>query len=142
MIDFCKNMSSVFFSLLIIFLLCTPELLSIKANASEESLGPILRGEIWYGNASWYGPKFHGKRTSSGEKFNKYELTAAHQFLPFNTHVLVTNLRNNKSVIVRINDRGPYKGNRIIDLSEGAANEIEAKQEGITYVKVRVLPKA
>ena len=80
-----------------------------------------LRGEIWYGNASWYGSKFHGKKTSSGEKFNKRELTAAHRFLPFNTKVLVTNLKNKKSVVVRINDRGPFIDNRIIDLSEEAA---------------------
>ena len=99
-----------------------------------------LRGEVWYGNASWYGGMFHGKKTSSGEKYNKRELTAAHRFLPFNTHVIVTNLQNNKSVIVRINDRGPFSKNRIIDLSEEAAKLIDGKKQGITYVKVQVLP--
>jgi len=98
-----------------------------------------LRGEIWYGVASWYGPRFHGKKTSNGERFSKHGLTAAHKTLPFNTRVLVTNLKNNKSVIVRINDRGPFMGDRIIDLSEEAAKVIEAKQAGLSYIKLQVL---
>ena len=98
-----------------------------------------LRGEVWYGNASWYGPKWHGKTTSNGETFNKNKLTAAHRSLPFNTKVVVTNLKNNKSVVVRINDRGPFKPGRIIDLSEEAADKIGSKKEGIAYVKLRVL---
>ena len=98
-----------------------------------------LRGEVWYGNASWYGPKWHGKTTSNGERFNRNKLTAAHKSLPFNTKVVVTNLKNNKSVVVRINDRGPYKPGRIIDLSEEAADKIDAKRDGIAYVKLRVL---
>lgn len=98
-----------------------------------------LRGEVWYGNASWYGPKWHGRTTSNGEKFNKNKLTAAHKSLPFNTMVLVTNLKNNKSVVVRINDRGPFKPGRIIDLSEEAADKIGAKRDGIAYVKLRIL---
>ena len=98
-----------------------------------------LRGEVWYGNASWYGPKWQGKITSSGEKFNRNKLTAAHPSLPFNTMVQVTNLKNNKSVVVRINDRGPFKGGRIIDLSEKAADVIRSKHDGIAYVKLRIL---
>ena len=98
-----------------------------------------LRGEIWYGNASWYGGRWHGRKTSNGEKFNKRELTAAHQTLPFNTKVRVTNMKNNKSVIVRINDRGPFHGGRIIDLSEKAAEKIESKRPGIAHVKVQVI---
>ena len=98
-----------------------------------------LRGEVWYGNASWYGPKWHGKTTSNGEKFNKNKLTAAHKSLPFNTMVVVTNLKNNKSVVVRINDRGPFKQGRIIDLSEEAADKIGSKKDGIAYVKLRIL---
>lgn len=99
----------------------------------------VLRGQIWYGNASWYGPHWHGRTTSSGETFNKNKLTAAHRTLPFNTMVKVTNLKNNKSVIVRVNDRGPFKAGRIIDLSEEAADKIDAKKQGISYVKVQVL---
>ncbi len=101
-----------------------------------------LRGEIWYGNASWYGAKFQGRKTSNGEKFNKNKLTAAHRELPFNTKVLVTNLQNNKSVIVRINDRGPFKSTRIIDLSEEAAEKLDLKKQGIAYVKVQVVTPA
>ena len=101
-----------------------------------------LRGEVWYGNASWYGHRFQGKKTSNGEKFNKNKLTAAHKFLPFNTKVLVTNLQNNKSVVVRINDRGPFKTGRIIDLSEKAADKIGTKKEGISYIRLQVLTPA
>jgi len=73
------------------------------------------------GMASWYGPGFHGRRTASGETFNSSGLTAAHRYLPFGTRVRVTNLRNGRSVVVRINDRGPFSGGRVIDLSRGAA---------------------
>ena len=120
--------------------------LSARANFKDEVRDILdygredgLRGEIWYGNASWYGPHWHGRTTSSGEKFNKNELTAAHKTLPFNTKVKVTNLKNNKSVVVRVNDRGPFKAGRIIDLSEKAADKIDAKKQGISYVKVQVL---
>ena len=76
------------------------------------------------GIASWYGPGFQGKKTASGEKFNQYALTAAHKSLPLGSRVRVTNLATNDSVIVRINDRGPYVHGRIIDLSKGAAQAI------------------
>jgi putative cell wall-binding protein len=76
------------------------------------------------GEASWYGPGFHGRRTASGETFDRNALTAAHRTLAFGTRVRVTNLENGRQVIVRINDRGPFHGNRVIDLSERAANEI------------------
>src|SRR5918995_7022236 len=72
------------------------------------------------GTASWYGPGFHGRTTANGERYNMYELTAAHRSLPFGTKVRVTNRMNGKSVVVRINDRGPYGGGRVIDLSRGA----------------------
>lgn len=94
-----------------------------------------------YGIASWYGPTFHGRTTANGEIFNKDGLTAAHRTLPFNTKVLVTNLKNNKSVIVRINDRGPYIEGRVIDLSEESAHRIDSKLQGIAYVKLLVLNK-
>ena len=76
------------------------------------------------GVASWYGPGFHGKKTASGERFNQYALTAAHKTLPLGSRVKVTNLSNNESIVVRINDRGPYAHRRIIDLSKGAAQAI------------------
>lgn len=100
-----------------------------------------LRGEIWYGNASWYGKKWQGRKTSNGERFDRYELTAAHRTLPFHTKVKVTNMKNNKSVIVRVNDRGPFKNGRIIDLSEKAAETIDAIKDGIASVKLQVIDK-
>ncbi len=92
------------------------------------------------GQASWYGGKFHGRKTASGERFNKRALTAAHRQLRFGTKVRVTNLSNGKSVIVRINDRGPFgKRKRIIDLSEAAAEAIGMKQSGVAKVRLDVL---
>lgn len=89
------------------------------------------------GLASYYGPKFHGKCcTASGETVNMYSLTAAHRTLPFGSRVRVTNLRNRRSIIVRINDRGPYYGSRIIDLSKTAFDRIALKDKGV--IKVRL----
>jgi len=76
------------------------------------------------GRASWYGPGFHGRRTASGETFNTNELTAAHRTLPFGTKVRVVNKKTGKSVVVRINDRGPYAHGRVIDLSKASAQAI------------------
>jgi len=89
------------------------------------------------GVASYYGPKFHGKKTASGEVFDMYKLTAAHRTLPFGTRVRVTNLENSKSVVVRINDRGPFIKGRIIDLSFEAARRIGIT--GLAKVKLIVL---
>ena len=88
------------------------------------------------GDASWYGEKFQGKATASGEPFDMYAYTAAHRTLPFGTVLTVTNLSNNKSVEVRINDRGPFKDNRIVDLSYQAAKEIGLVQEGVAEVSI------
>ncbi len=92
------------------------------------------------GKASWYGPKFHGKETASGEKFDRNGLTAAHRDLPFGTRVRVTNTHNGRAIIVRINDRGPYSRGRLIDLSEGAARKIGMMRAGTARVLVEVLP--
>lgn len=91
------------------------------------------------GGASWYGPGFHGRLSASGETFNQNALTAAHRTLPFGTRVLVTNLNNGRQVTVRINDRGPYAGRRIIDLSAGAAAEIGLIDSGVATVQLDVL---
>jgi len=91
------------------------------------------------GIASWYGPNFHGKKTANGEIYNMYALTAAHKLLPFNTRVLVTNLSNNKQVVVRINDRGPFVKNRIIDLSYLAAKKIQMITTGTAPVLLKVI---
>lgn len=91
------------------------------------------------GLASWYGPDFHGKATSNKEIYNMYDLTAAHNTLPFGTQVMVTNLDNGKSVVVRINDRGPFVKNRLIDLSFAAARVLGMVGTGTAPVKVEVL---
>jgi len=91
------------------------------------------------GIASWYGEKFHGKRTSNSEIYDMNKLTAAHKKLPFNTLVEVENLENNKRVIVRINDRGPFVKNRIIDLSFKAARRIEIDKTGTAPVNIRII---
>jgi rare lipoprotein A len=92
------------------------------------------------GMASWYGPGFHGGKTANGEQFSTHERTAAHTTLPLPSVVRVTNLRNNKSTIVRINDRGPFARGRIIDLSKAAAEDIDMLGEGIGRVRVQYLP--
>lgn len=91
------------------------------------------------GVASWYGPKFHAKKTSNGEIYNMYANTAAHKTLPMNTMVKVHNLENGKSTIVRINDRGPFVSGRIIDLSNKAAHAIDMVKRGTAKVKITVL---
>lgn len=96
-------------------------------------------GDTFEGIASWYGPDFHSKKTSNGEIYNMYDMTAAHKTLPMNTVVRVNNLENGKSIIVRINDRGPFVKGRIIDLSNKAAHEIDMVRKGTAKVKVTVL---
>jgi len=96
-------------------------------------------GDDFDGIASWYGPDFHSKKTSNGEVYNMYDMTAAHKTLPMNTVVKVDNLENGKSIIVRINDRGPFVRGRIIDLSNKAAHEIDMVRRGTSKVKITVL---
>lgn len=91
------------------------------------------------GIASWYGTKFHGRRTSSGEPYNMYEMTAAHATLPIPAYVQVTNLRNGRKVVVRVNDRGPFHDNRLIDLSYVAALKLGIVDAGTGLVEVRAL---
>lgn len=96
-------------------------------------------GDVFKGNASWYGPDFHGKLTSNGETYNMYDMTAAHKTLPMNTIVKVTNLRNGKTAVVRVNDRGPFIATRIIDLSNKAAHKIDMVGAGTAPVSIEVL---
>ncbi len=93
----------------------------------------------FYGIASYYGDEFHGRKTASGEVFNQNEFTAAHRTLPFGTIVKVTYPETEKSVIVRINDRGPFKADRVIDLSRSAANELGLVRSGTGAVEVVVM---
>lgn len=91
------------------------------------------------GLASWYGPKYHGRTTASGERYNMFDLTAAHRTLPFGTRLRVTNLLNGKQVLVRVNDRGPFVKGRVIDVSYEAAKRLEMTQAGVVRVRVEVL---
>jgi len=97
------------------------------------------KGYVKRGLASWYGKKFHGRRTSNGERYNMYAMTAAHKTLPLPTYVRVTNLRNGRSTVVRVNDRGPFHGNRIIDLSYSAARKLGMAAKGVEMVEIRTI---
>jgi rare lipoprotein A len=95
--------------------------------------------QVSSGQASWYGPGFYGNRTASGEVLRPGTLTAAHRTLPFGTLVRVTNLGNGRTAVVRINDRGPFHGTRVIDLAHGAASELGVASSGIAKVRLEVL---
>ena len=96
-------------------------------------------GQSWTGKASYYGKKYHGKTTANGETFNMYAMTAAHRTLPFGTVVEVTNLSNNRTCQVRINDRGPFISGRIIDLSLWAARRIDMVEQGVVDVRIEIV---
>ena len=98
-------------------------------------------GHVETGIASWYGKKFHGRRTSSGEPYDMYTLTAAHRHLPLPIFARVTNLENGRSTVVRINDRGPFVGDRIIDLSYAAAVRLDMVDQGTARVRVETLSR-
>jgi rare lipoprotein A len=128
-----------------------------SANASEDAAGkmdhslsaaapltadaPDVSDFKQQGRASWYGPRFHGRRTASGERYDKNALTAAHRSLPLSSFVRVTNTSNQKSVIVRINDRGPFHRGRIIDLSQAAASVLGLQRAGTAKVQVKGLSR-
>jgi rare lipoprotein A len=109
----------------------TPKAKTPKASKSEPKPYQV-------GNASWYGKQFHGRTTASGEDYDMFELTAAHRKLPLGSFVKVTNLKNGKWVIVRINDRGPYVGNRIMDLSYSAARMLSFR-DGVERVRIDLI---
>ena len=96
-------------------------------------------GHLERGLASWYGKKFHGRRTSSGERYDMYGMTAAHKSLPLPSYVRVTNLENGRSAVVKVNDRGPFHGSRVIDLSYSAAKKIGVVAKGTAMVEVRAI---
>lgn len=118
-----------------------------KKNAKKTSSpkvgksAPAKPGYVEEGMASWYGKRFHGRKTANGERFNMNALTAAHRTLPFGTMVKVTNLGNKKTVTVRINDRGPWVKNRIIDLSYAAAKQIGMIEKGCVKVRIETVSK-
>jgi peptidoglycan lytic transglycosylase len=117
----------------------TPQPVPEKAPEPAPGTRPDAASQT--GEASWYGEPHHGRRTASGEIFDMHQLTAAHRTLPLGTRVIVTNLRNGRSVEVRVNDRGPHVAGRIIDLSYAAARELGAVGGGTIPVRVRVLSR-
>jgi rare lipoprotein A len=109
---------------------------------SFEGLRPDLGSFEQRGMASWYGKGFHGRKTANGERFDMRAMTAAHPSLPLDSWVLVRNLRNGKVAVVRINDRGPYHGNRVLDVSYGAAKRLGFTEHGSTQVEIRRLSRS
>ena len=164
---FCKNSRNIFFITFLILIQGCTSSIEVAANLGKKYLVPkeekkriqkpiykigkkySVGGKYYYpkkdlyynktGIASWYGPKFHGKLTANGEIYNQYALTAAHKTLPLPSAVKVTNLKNNKSIVLRINDRGPFVNDRIIDLSSKAADILDLKREGTGLVRVQIL---
>jgi len=164
---FCKNSRNIFFITFLILIQGCTSSVEVAANLGKKYLIPkeekkriqkpiykigkkySVGGKYYYpkkdlyynktGIASWYGPKFHGKLTANGEIYNQYALTAAHKTLPLPSAVKVTNLKNNKSIVLRINDRGPFVNDRIIDLSSKAADILDLKREGTGLVRVQIL---
>ncbi len=108
---------------------------------SERAVTPVPKEPTasLVGMASYYGNKFEGRKTANGEIYRGENLTAAHQTLPFGTHLRVTNLRNGESVVVRVNDRGPFVANRILDLSLAAAQKLQIIQAGVSLVQIEIL---
>ena len=121
----------------VVRLRATPAATGALADPPQPSARRLLSGHALDGIASYY---WQGQKTASGEPFDKTALTAAHPTLPFNTRVRVTHAASGRSVVVRINDRGPFKAGRVIDLSERAADILEMKRKGIARVKLEVLP--
>jgi rare lipoprotein A len=118
-----------------------PKLRPYVVNGKRYYPIPDSEGFVQFGLASWYGKKFHGRPTASGETYNMYGVSAAHKTLPIGTYVSVLNLSNNKRIIVHINDRGPFVKGRIIDLSYGAAKNIDLIGPGVARVKIVALGK-
>lgn len=112
------------------------------AEAQSQMHGLLPTAQRISGKASWYGPDFHGRLTATGETFNQHELTAAHPSLPFNTYLKVTNLATHQTVIVRINDRGPYFEDRSLDLSQEAARSLGSEMKGVVPYEAVIMERA
>lgn len=127
--------------LLALLLLC--QLLAVGCSNNRNPAGPTSLGvPIERGIASWYGEKFHGRKTASGERYNMNDLTAAHPSLPFGTKLSVRNTRTGREVVVRVNDRGPFAKNRVIDLSYAAARVVGVVAPGTASVELYRVPQA
>ncbi len=129
------------FFLVSIFLLIIPFFVVAQQDSSKLRNKTTGKSKIQYGLASFYSNKFNGRKTASGELFSQQKLTAAHNTLPLGTYVRVTNLRNGKTVVVKINDRLHHRNKRIIDLTRAAATKLGFIKSGLTRVKIEVLGK-
>jgi rare lipoprotein A len=107
--------------------------------AGKKEVKAIAKNKAFSGNVSWYGPGFDGRKTASGERFNMMKLTAAHLKLPFNTKVLVEDPRTGNTVVVRVNDRGPFHAKRVMDLSKGGAVKLGTISRGVTFVDCMII---
>ncbi len=130
---------STYTCLLLLLAACTHTAAPKRTSTATKPPNSSTRSGVQDGMASWYGGQHHGGPTASGERFDKNAMTAAHRTLPMNTRVRVTSKRNGRSVVVRINDRGPYGRGRIIDLSEAAAKQLDMIDAGVVPVRVEVL---
>jgi len=134
-----NGLSSVLLIILIgalVFSGCTSKDSGEHSNVREKGSAAAKSVYKEVGEASWYGPGFQGKETANGETFNQQKMTAAHPSLPMGSKATVTNLENDKKVVVRINDRGPYAEDRVIDLSRAAAKKLDMKDDGTAQVKI------
>ena len=112
---------------------------STKWGLQKDNRVPQTLASVYYGTASWYGPGFYGNLTANGETYRPGTLTVAHRYLRFGTRVRITNLNNGRSVVARVNDRGPYVGGRIVDLGHGTARVLGVTSTGLADVKLEVL---
>lgn len=128
---------------LAVVIMCTPSPVYKGDEGSKKvTIIPVKKNDVFTGMASYYGKKFQGKPTASGERFDMYKLTAAHTTMPFGTLLRITNLHNSMQVVVKINDRGPFIKKRIIDLSFAAAREIGMLESGTARVRLEVIGTA
>lgn len=122
----------------VLWVLPVPLVLILLVSCARPPAQPARVGGVEVGLASWYGPEFHGRKTSSGEIYDMYQLTAAHRELPLGTWIMVANLDNGRSVEVRVNDRGPFVADRIVDVSYGAARLLGMIGPGVIPVRVTI----
>ena len=143
-----KSISARLLLLQLVFLLSCSSSQQTRSRAGDQnSIRESLRQDryeqevqsTYFGKVSYYAEEFHGRKTASGEIYDMSKYTAAHRTLPFGTICRVTNLKTNKSVLVRINDRGPFVADRILDLSKGAAQVLDGISQGIMEVKIEIL---
>ena len=134
-----KNVSLKFYLVVFIGLMALSSCSSIIRFSNNNNQDNSEYSKNFRGYASYYADQFHGKKTANGEIFDMNKMTAAHKTLPFNTKLRVTNLKNGRSTFVRINDRGPFSGNRVIDLSKQAAIELDMIRDGVVEVECEVV---